>query len=99
LLWLEAYLAHSFLHCEVVFSSNLMGRIAMGEDRFEHVPSSDDLSGEVALTDLAGPLAEISDILVKLEASGAHKDHPGVYSMSKILHLLHLTYIATVQDI
>ncbi|MGD8327538.1 MAG: hypothetical protein PVF65_11535 [Sphingomonadales bacterium] len=71
----------------------------MGEGRFEHVPGSDDLSGCVDLTDLAGPLAQMADILAKLEASDTYKDHLGVYSMGKILHLLSLTYTDLVQDI
>ena len=71
----------------------------MGEGRFEHVANSDDLSGFVNLTDLAGPLAQMADILAKLEHSIPYKDHPGVYTMGKILNLLSLSYIALVQDI
>ena len=71
----------------------------MGEGRFEHVPGSDDLSGCVDLTDLAEPLAQMADILAKLETCHLYKDHPGVYEIGRRLNRLSLSYITLVQDI
>ena len=70
----------------------------MGEGRSKRAPGSNDPSGEVKLTDLAGPLAELKGVLRKLEASQSYKGHPGLYSMKKILRLLNLTYTDMVKD-
>jgi len=97
LLWLEAHLAYSFIYCEVVFSSQKMGRIAMGDDRLSYVHDFDDISGSGDLSDLAGPLAQLAGILVKLENSAAYKDHPGLHVFGEALTNLGLCYRAMLQ--
>ena len=69
----------------------------MGDDRSSYVHDFDGLSGSLALTDLAGPLAQMAYILTKLEYSATYKDHPGLHEFGEALSVLGLRYRAMLQ--
>ena len=69
----------------------------MGDDGFEHVTYSDNLSGSVGLIDLAEPLVRMADILAQLNRSAHFKDHPGLHEFGEALNGLSHLYRIMIQ--